>query len=343
MPDPRFFEPLGPIPLGEIALASRAELVRGEARLAIEGVAPLALAGRGQITFLSDPRYLSSLSSTQGAAVFLRAGDFAAAGEGPALLVTATPQIAYALAAQRLHSPRSLDALSPAIHPAAEIEDGVRLAPGVVVGAGARIGRGTVVGANTVIGPGVCIGRDGWIGANATLGFALIGDRVRILSGAVIGEQGFGVGVGSEGAMDIPQLGRVILQDGVTVGACTCIDRGAFGDTVVGENSKLDNLVQVAHNVQIGRNCVLAAHTGISGSVIIGDGAMFGGRAGVVDHRRIGSGARIGAASAVMSDVPMGETWSGYPARPLRRTLREAAWLARMAKRRPRAGSPDEE
>ena len=203
-----------------------------------------------------------------------------------------------------------------------------------MIGQGARIGRGTTIGANAVIGPGVCIGRGGSVGAGAVIGFALIGDTVRILANAVIGEQGFGVGVAETGAMDIPQLGRVILQDGVTIGAGTCVDRGAYGDTVVGENSKIDNLCQIAHNVQIGRNCVLAAHTGISGSVRIGDGAMFGGRAGVVDHRTVGAGARIGAASAVMSDVPAGETWSGYPARALKRTLREAAWVARQARRR---------
>ncbi len=209
----------------------------------------------------------------------------------------------------------------------------MRLGPGVVVGPGAAIGAGTEVGAHAVIGPGVQIGRHGRIGPHAVIGCALIGDRVRILAGAVVGEAGFGVAGSKEGAMDMPQLGRVILQDGVTIGANACIDRGAYDDTVIGENTKIDNLVQVAHNVRIGRNCVLAAHTGISGSVTVGDGVMFGGRAGIADHVDIGAGAKIAAASGVMKNVPAGEVWGGSPARSLRKWMRETAWLAAQARR----------
>jgi UDP-3-O-[3-hydroxymyristoyl] glucosamine N-acyltransferase len=220
------------------------------------------------------------------------------------------------------------------VDPSAVLEEDVVLGPGVVVGPGAKIGAGSVIGANAVIGPGVAMGRRCNVGSNASIGFALIGDRVRLLPGAVIGGQGFGVAASAAGAVDAPQLGRVILQDGVTVGACSCVDRGAYDDTVIGENTKLDNLVQVGHNVRIGRNCVLAAQTGVAGSVTIGDNAQFGGKAGIGDHLNIGDNIRLAAGALTMRDIPTGETWCGVPAKPIRQFMREIAWLARQSKAR---------
>lgn len=333
MPDPRFFEDLGPVRLGELASLTGASLAdEGAAGRLISRVAVLAHAAPDTVTFVSDRKYGQALTQARAGACFLPPGLEGFAPDGCAVLTIANPQGAYALAAQRLHRPRTDSAAF--IAPDASLEEDVFLAPGVVVGAGAQIGRGTRVGANTVIGPGVAIGRDCDIAPNVTIGFALIGDRVKILAGARIGEPGFGATAGPKGLIDIPQLGRVIIQDGVSIGANSTIDRGAFDDTVIGENTKIDNLVQVAHNVRVGRNCVMAAHTGISGSVTIGDGAQFGGRAGVADHVTIGTGARVGAAAGVMKDIPAGETWGGMPARPIRHWLKETAWLARMASRR---------
>ena len=331
MPDPRFFEDLGPVPLAELARLTGAELADGADRL-VSRVAVLAHAGPDSVTFLSDRRYATELALTRPGACFLPSAAAALAPDGCIALITPNPQGAYALAAQRLHRPRVGGV--QAVASDARIEEDVVLGAGAVVGPAAQIGRGTRIGANTVIGPGVAIGRDCDIAPNVTIGFALIGDRVRILAGARIGEPGFGATAGPKGLIDIPQLGRVIIQDGVSIGANTTIDRGAFDDTVIGENTKIDNLVQIAHNVRVGRNCVMAAHTGISGSVTIGDGAQFGGKAGVADHVTIGNGARIGAAAGVMKDVPDGETWGGMPARPIRHWLKETAWLARMAHRR---------
>lgn len=329
MPDPRFFEAAGALDLAEV-LALTGASASSEAGLGIEIAAPLVHADERSVAFLGDKRYLGDLEATKAAAVFVAPAFADRVPNGSLALVTPEPQAAWAKVAARLHPARRLTG-GPAIHADAKLEDGVDLAPGVVIGAGAEIGRGTAIGANTVIGPGVAIGRDVRIGANVTIGFALVGDRVSILSGARIGEAGFGVAGGAAGAIDVPQLGRVILQDGVTIGANSCVDRGAWADTVLGENTKLDNLVQIAHNVRVGRNCVLAAFCGVSGSTVIGDGVMFGGRAGVADHLAVGDGARIAAGSGVMRDVGAGETWAGHPARPIREWLRETAWLTRQA------------
>ena len=332
MPDPRFYQDLGPVPLGELAELAGARLADGAAAgRAIELVAPLGRAGfsRGEV------RQVAAVGQeTDGVcagACFILAAQADALPGGCVALICDEPQTAYARAAMRLHRARRLDPSGDRIHPDAAIEEGAVLHHGVVVGPGAQIGRGSEIGPNTVIGPGVAVGRDCVVGANTTLGFALIGDRVKIMAGVVVGEAGFGVAVGRGGALDVPQLGRVIIQDGVTIGACTCVDRGAWDDTVIGENSKIDNLVQIAHNVRLGRNCVLAGLVGLSGSVTVDDGVLFGGGAGIADHVHIGAGAQIAAAAGVMHDVPAGERWAGTPGKPIRRFMRESAWLAKMA------------
>jgi UDP-3-O-[3-hydroxymyristoyl] glucosamine N-acyltransferase len=330
MPDPRFFEELGPVALSELAELAGAQLADPSAggRM-IRSVAILSRAAPDTATFLIDRRNAEGLQGLKAAACFVSVKDVDALPPGCAALVTPAPHAAYAVAALRLHRQRSFAEV--AIAPDARLEPGVRLAPGVVIGPGAQIGEGTEIGAGTVIGPGVAIGRDCRISTNVSIGCALIGDRVKILAGAVIGEAGFGATAGPGGVIDIPQLGRVLIQDGVTIGANSCIDRGAFDDTVIGENTKIDNLVQIAHNVRLGRNCVMAAQSGIAGSCTVGDGVQFGGGVGIADHLEIGAGARIAAAAGLMHNVPAGQTWGGIPARPIRQWMRETAWLTKHA------------
>ena len=335
MTDPRFYESLPAVSVQDLALMSGARLHDGvDSDLMILGVASLEAATPGIASFCGDQKHAAALASTAAAACFIPANLLAFVPHGCAPLVTRHPQAAFAVTANRLVRPWPHSGGVEPVDPSAVLEDGVTVSPGAVIGPRAQIGRGSTIGPGAVVGPGVTIGRDCTVGPRAVVVFALLGDRVRIHAGAVIGEPGFGAAVGPRGVVDMPQLGRVVIQDGVTIGSNSCVDRGAFADTVIGENTKIDNLVQIAHNVVIGRNCVLAAHTGVSGSTIIGDGCMLGGRVGIADHITIGPGVRLAAAAGVMKNVPPGETWGGTPARPIGRWLRETALLARLAVRR---------
>jgi UDP-3-O-[3-hydroxymyristoyl] glucosamine N-acyltransferase len=223
---------------------------------------------------------------------------------------------------------------SESVHRSARLEEGVTVEPGAVIGAEASIGRGTTIAAGSVIGYRVYVGRDCYIGPNATLTHALIGNRVTIHAGASIGQDGFGFAMGRAGHQKVPQIGRVIIQDDVEIGANTTIDRGALRDTVIGEGTKIDNLVQIGHNVVVGRHCIIVAQTGISGSAELGDFVALGGQVGVVGHVKIGTGAQIAGSSNVRGDVPPGVRWGGTPAKPTRLWFRELTILRQLAERK---------
>jgi UDP-3-O-[3-hydroxymyristoyl] glucosamine N-acyltransferase len=344
MTEPVFFQPSRRFSAGEIATLTGARLVDPEdSDKPVFGVAPASEGGEGMLVYIDGKRNSSLLIGLQAAALLCTQDVAMIAPSNMAVLVSPQPQQAFATVARMLFPtaarPGPLTGekgISPRAHimPSAMIEDGAIIEAGAVIGANAAVGSGTVIAPNAVIGQSCQIGRDCYIGPGASLQAALIGNRVIVHGGARIGQDGFGFVPGAGGLEKVPQLGRVIIQDDVEVGANTAIDRGAMSDTVIGDGTKIDNLVHIAHNVRIGRGCAIAGHCGISGSVTIGDFVMLGGRVGIADHVTVGSGAQLAAASGVMHEVPPGARWGGAPAQPIKDFFREVTTLRNLAKKK---------
>lgn len=308
----------------------------------VSGIAPLESASSQELTFLDNAAYAKFAPSTGAGACFIAQRHAASLPATCTALISPDPYRAFAKAAAMLFPaaarPQSIfgiNGVAPGacVHPEAKLEAGVTVDPGAVIGAGAEIGRGSVICAQAVIGPHVKIGRDSAIGAGATVTHALLGNRVIIHPGARVGQDGFGFAMGPRGHLKVPQVGRVIIQDDVEIGANTTIDRGANRDTVIGEGTKIDNLVQIGHNVTIGRHCVIVAQVGISGSAILEDFVVLGGQVGVAGHLRIGMGAQVGAKAGVMNNLGPGGKYLGAPAKPARQMFREVAALAKLAQK----------
>jgi UDP-3-O-[3-hydroxymyristoyl] glucosamine N-acyltransferase len=329
----RFFRRNGPHPLAVVASTARG--VADERELLLEGVAPLQTAGPSEVSFLDNRRYAGALDQTSAGAVVVHPDMAARVPTTTVAILTSEPYAAWARVAALFYP---VPPPSPGIHPSAIVADGALIDPSAEVGplsvieTGAEIGPGCQIGPCAVIGSGVTIDRDCRIGAHVSLSHALLGARVYVYPGARIGQEGFGFASTKDGFLSVPQLGRVILEDDVEVGANTTIDRGSSRDTVIGAGSRLDNLVQIGHNVILGRCCVIVAQVGISGSTVLEDFVRVGGQAAMAGHLRIGQGAEIGAQAGVISDMASGAKVLGSPAQPKKDFFRQIATLKKMAK-----------
>jgi UDP-3-O-[3-hydroxymyristoyl] glucosamine N-acyltransferase len=341
MQHPGFFQREGPYPLKVIAEATGAELLHlcdGEKE--IDDLRPLHQATGTHLTFCASRKYAGQLAATHAAACLIKRRDAELVPEGAAAVTTDAPHRAFAIAVGLLY-PEALqptatgaaaNAAGQLIHPTAQIAEGVRIEPGAVIGREARIGAGTTIAAGAVVGYRVYIGAHCYIGPGAAVTHALIGDRVILHAGVRIGQDGFGYAMSADGHLKVPQVGRVIIGDRVEIGANSTIDRGFLTDTVIGEGTKIDNLVQIAHNVVIGRHCVIIAQSGIAGSAQLGDFVIMGAQSGIVEHVKVGDGAQIAGMAHVKNDVVAGARMGGTPARPFREWAREVAAVRQLGR-----------
>ncbi len=318
------------------AVAAAANATTAGADRLLQGVAPLQSAGPAQVSFLDNIRYKDALEATRAGAVIVRPELEAAVPPGCAAIVTTDPYAAWARVAALFHPPVPV---RPGVHPSAVVSEtavvdpSAEVGPCAVIGDHAEVGARCRIGAGAVIGDAVSMGPDCRIGALASVSHAILGARVYVYSGARVGQEGFGFATTPAGFLTVPQLGRVRLEDDVEIGANSCIDRGSTQDTIIGAGSRIDNLVQIGHNVQLGRCCVVVGQAGISGSTVLGDFVVVAAQAGLTGHLHIGNKARIGAQAGVMADVAAGLDVIGSPAEPVRDFFRGVATLRKLVRK----------
>lgn len=334
MGDARFFARVGPHALAAIAAAAKGTAPAIEK--AFTGVAPLQSARPDQVSFLDNRRYAMALEQTMAGAVIVHPDMLNRVPAATIPIVTTATYEGWARVAALFHPaapPRPGVHRSAVIAETARVDSSAEVGPYVVIAAGAEIGSGCRIGPFVSIGEGVALGPECRIGAHATLSHALLGARVYIYPGARIGQEGFSFASTEAGFLSIPQLGRVVVEDDVEVGANTTIDRGSTRDTIIGAGSHLDNLVQIGHNVRLGRCCVIVAQVGIAGSTVLEDFVQVGGQAAIAGHLLIGHGAQIGAQAGVISDVAPGAVLLGSPAQPRKEFFRQVVALKRMVRK----------
>ena len=338
MADPRFFDVAGPYSLKELAKISGGTLSgNSDGEKQFLDVASLNEAGASDVSFLDNAKYVDSFSPSCAGAVIVRPAIASKAPAGMQLIMMNDPYHGYARVARAFYPKKITEKVlskTACVDETALVGNSCRIDSGAVIGANVTIGNGCWIGANSVICMGVAIGNDTHIGPNVTLERCLIGSQVIIHAGVRIGQDGFGFAMGPKCHLKVPQLGRVIVEDDVEIGANTTIDRGAGPDTIIGAGSKIDNLVQIGHNVQLGRGCVVVSQVGISGSTVIGEFSAIGGQVGIAGHLEIGPGTQVAAQSGIMRNVAPGEKICGTPARPIREFMRGVALIEKMSKKR---------
>lgn len=306
----------------------------GDGSVRVTGIAPLDRATSSDLSFLGAPKYAAAFAATNAGVVLVAPELAESPGSMPARVIVAKPMEALLSLLPRFHR---MPKAPVGVHPTAilgtrvKLGENVSIGPYAILGDGVTLGAGTVIGAHCAVSAGVSIGDACLLYPSVTVyAGSHIGNRVTIHAGARIGSDGFGYVQQGGAHLKIPHVGRCLIEDDVEIGANTTIDRGSIDDTVVGAGTKVDNLVQIAHNVRIGRACLIMAQVGIAGSVRVEDGAMLLGQVGVSGHHTIGKGARLAAQAGVFGDIPAGETWSGYPARPHKEALRAQAALFKL-------------
>ncbi len=338
MTDRRFHHRMGPFTLAELADFGAVTLSDDRYRdVEISDIAPLDVAIEGQLGFLDNTAYLAQFAETKAAACIVSPRFQERAPESLPLLLSEQPYHAFALIAQAFYPrpmPQAGIASSAAVSDKAGIDISCEIAANVVIEDGVKLAANVVVGPSSVIGAHVEIGANTIIGPNVTLSHCLIGERVTLHPGVRIGQDGFGFAPNPRGHQKVPQVGRVIIGDDCDIGANTTIDRGSLQDTVIGPGCWIDNLVQIAHNVEIGRGSIIVAQTGIAGSTKIGNFVALGGQVGIAGHLEIGDGAQIAAQSGVMTKIPAGTTYCGSPAVPIKDFFRQTATIKKLANQR---------
>ncbi len=337
MIDQRFHKSAGPYTLGHLAQISESTLAQGvDPEQLVHNVAPLELAGPKQISFLHNAAYVDAFEKTQAGACVINPEMADKYTSNAALLISSNPHRSYALIAAAFYPEQTFE---PGVHAAAVVHVSVQMGagcyvgPGAVIEEGVKLGKACYIAPNAVVHSYVELGDGVQVGSNATLTHCLIGNHVVIHPGACIGRPGFGFAPGGNRPVKIPQLGRVIIEDYVEVGANTCIDRGSIADTVVRSGTMIDNLVQIGHNVEVGEACIVVSQVGISGSTKIGKAVQIGGQAGLVGHIKVGDGARIAAKSGVMKNVESQSVLCGIPAEPMLEFGRKMTALKRLVRK----------